>query len=108
MCKLSVKEVFEKRLQDALELIDSYEIEYEELGVFGSYARGSYKATSDIDICIIGKKPEPMISGILREDADLLGVDIVFMTKDYLNKQETLLARNIKSDYMWIKINDTK
>ena len=46
-----------------LSTIQSYNLDYEEIGIFGSYARGDYKSTSDIDFCIIVKeRPSHYIS----------------------------------------------
>ncbi|MBP0063052.1 nucleotidyltransferase domain-containing protein [Anaerobutyricum hallii] len=43
--------------------MQSYNLDYEEIGIFGSYARGDYKSTSDIDFCIIVKeRPSHYIS----------------------------------------------
>ena len=96
----SVKEWFRKQLQKAVDLIQDYEIEYEEIGVFGSYARNEYKATSDIDLCIITEqKPDRHISGSLREEAELLHVDIVFVTMDYFEHSTEPFAQQLRRDY---------
>ena len=49
----NIVEMMENRLAKCLNVIESYNLNYEEIGIFGSYARGSYKATSDIDFCVI-------------------------------------------------------
>lgn len=92
-------EAFFHRLEKLKELIVTSGIEYEEAGIFGSYARGEHGALSDIDICIIGERPPRMQTGILREEADALGADIVFATREYIESGCDLLSRNIKSDY---------
>ena len=62
-------------------MIKSYNITFIEIGVFGSYARNDFKASSDIDFCIITEsRPDRRTSGSLREDAELLGADIVYVT----------------------------
>lgn len=43
-----LKPYFDKRCEKCLEIIKSYGFKYEEVGVFGSYARGDYKGQSDI------------------------------------------------------------
>lgn len=52
----NVMEAMEERLEKCLSTIQSYNLDYEEIGIFGSYARGDYKSTSDIDFCIIVKE----------------------------------------------------
>lgn len=52
----NVMEAMEERLEKCLPTIQSYNLDYEEIGIFGSYARGDYKSTSDIDFCIIVKE----------------------------------------------------
>ncbi len=91
---------FSKRLEEALALIKNYDLHYEEIGLFGSYARNSYKSTSDIDICVItDKKPERRISGSLREEAELLHVDIVFVTREYFINSLEPFAKQLRADY---------
>ncbi|MFP3152860.1 nucleotidyltransferase domain-containing protein [Lachnospiraceae bacterium ZAX-1] len=64
---------------------------------FGSYARGDYKTTSDIDICIIAdKKPPSELAGDLRMRAEELGADIVFLTPAYFENSQDLFAKNIR------------
>lgn len=95
-----VEENFNDRLKEVLKLIEEYKIGYEEIGIFGSFARNTYKATSDIDLCIITQeRPNRRISGSLREDAELLRVDIVYVTKEYFKHSEEPFARQLRSDY---------
>ena len=102
-----LKQQFITREQKVLQLISEYESKYNMtwpiIGIFGSYARGEAKGTSDIDICIIANKPDAYISGPLREDADMLGADIVFLTKEQLLSGESLLIRNIRRDIKFIR-----
>lgn len=60
--------------------------------LFGSRARGDYKANSDIDIAIENVKEEDIYS--IRNDFDLLDIpytlDLVFIKKD--TKKELLVS----------------
>lgn len=96
----SVADSFAERLSKVLHLIKEYDIDYEEIGIFGSYARGDYKITSDIDFCIIANnRPNRVISGSLREDAELLGADIVYVTREYFDKDASVFAENLRKEY---------
>ena len=98
-----LQKAFDSRLQEALELIESYNIEYCELGVFGSYARGTFKGTSDIDICmIVNERPPRYISGELRELLETKGVDLVFVTPEYFRTSRDRFAVELRKD--WRKI----
>lgn len=44
-----LKPHFDARCLQCVECILNSDLEFSELGIFGSYARGDYKATSDID-----------------------------------------------------------
>lgn len=46
-----VKQNFKERYNKCLEAIKNSEINYESVGIFGSYAREEYTARSDIDFC---------------------------------------------------------
>lgn len=96
----SVKRSFENRIQKTLELIYQSGINFIEIGVFGSYARQDYKATSDIDFCVIVEKhPERSVSGNLRMDAKEIGADIVYATPAYFNNDTSHFAKNLRKDY---------
>ena len=96
----NVKHNFNARLNKVISLIKDYNIDYEEVGVFGSYARGDYKGISDIDFCIITfKTPDRRTSGSLRDDADSLGADIVYVTREYFNNDSSRFAINLRRDY---------
>lgn len=102
MCKVgpSVLKHFKQRESDILELIKQSGIEYREIGVFGSYARGDFKATSDIDFCIITEnRPSLAVSGGLRGDAEILGADIIYVTPKYFETDASPFAKNLRKDY---------
>lgn len=95
---------FQRRLEQVVALIDSYEIPYEEIGIFGSYARKEYKATSDIDVCILSDcRPNRRVSGELREEAELLQVDIIFVTPKFLEESQEPLAIQLRKDYRRVR-----
>lgn len=98
---------FVQRQNEVLHLISEYEnrynLEWNDIGVFGSFARREANATSDIDIVIIAEKPDRYISGNLREEADMLKADIVFMRKEDLLNSDSLFCRNIRRDIKFVK-----
>lgn len=49
----NVLEAFKLRENKVLELIKSYNIVFSEVDVFGSYARNDFKASGDINFCIV-------------------------------------------------------
>ena len=54
-----VENDFKDRLNKCVDIIKNSSIKYQSFGIFGSYARNDYKASSDIDFCIIvPEKPE--------------------------------------------------
>lgn len=96
----NVEENFHRRKQAVLELIEIYKIPFQEVGIFGSYARDDYKADSDIDFCIITEqRPDRAVSGSLREDAELMGADIIFVTPDYFQKDTSNFAMQLRRDF---------
>ena len=48
-----VKKSFEERKEKVSRLIKNSGINYNKFGIFGSYARNDYTASSDIDFCLI-------------------------------------------------------
>ena len=100
----SVADAFADRLNRVLDLIQNYHIDYEEIGISGSYARGDYKAASDIDVCIVAEgRPDRKTSGSMREDAELLGADIVYVTRSYLKEDPSIFAKNLRKDYRRVR-----
>lgn len=96
-----VKEKFQKRLRMFIELLKEYQIEYDEIGIFGSYARGNYKTTSDIDVAIItDNRPDMKTSGSFREEAELLGVDVVYMTRESFEYSNRAFNQRVRKEYV--------
>lgn len=96
----NVEENFAHRNKSVINLIKSYGIQFSEISIFGSYARDNYKSTSDIDFCIITENhPSRIVSGSLREDAELLGADIIFVTPKYFAHDTSEFAKQLRRDY---------
>ena len=92
---------FKEREEKVLALIKESGILYQMVGVFGSYARGEFKGGSDIDFCIVtNERPARSVSGSLREEADLLGADVIFVTEEYFQEDDTEFARNLRRDFI--------
>ena len=94
----NVAEEMTERLKNCLARIQKYNLD--EIGIFGSYARGEYKSTSDIDICIIIKnRPSHRISGNLRDDLEELRADLVWVTPESFKNSDTVFMSNLRRDY---------
>ena len=103
----NAKALFAERQDKILHLIETSGIEYEEIGIFGSYARGDCKTTSDIDFLVIVKEhPDRYLSGELRDNAAEWNADIVYMTRDYFNHDNRcLLYTSIIVDRTFLAAN---
>lgn len=100
----NAKALFAERQDKILHLIETSGIEYEEIGIFGSYARGDCKTTSDIDFLVIVKEhPDRYLSGELRDNAAEWNADIVYMTRDYFNHDNRLFTTRVRRDYKCLK-----
>ena len=70
------------------------------IGIFGSYSRNDYKATSDIDFVVITNDDIPRyLRGDLSCDADELNCDITFVTTDYFEYDTLIMATNLRNDF---------
>lgn len=98
-----VREHFENRLDNLIKKIDASGLVYEELGVFGSYARDDFKATSDIDVIVITDCKDVYLLSDLRTEAELVKADVVFATREVFETSNELLFKNIRRDYRRIK-----
>lgn len=95
-----IEKYFEEKKEKVIALIRNSGIDYYKFGIFGSYARGEYTASSDIDFClIVHEKPPRYLSGSLHEDADLLGADITIVTLDYFNHSDSNFAQQLRRDF---------
>lgn len=96
----AVTKDFKIREKLALALIKHSGIEFLECGIFGSYSRGDYNSTSDIDICmIVSEHPDRMLSGTLREKLEILKVELIYVRPDYFSNSQEPFAVNLRRDY---------
>lgn len=95
-----IENYFTEKKEKVADLIRNSGINYYKFGIFGSYARGEYTASSDIDFClIVHEKPSRYLSGSLHEDAELLGADITIVTLDYFNNSDSNFAQRLRRDF---------
>ncbi len=96
----TVKQNFTERKNACLQLFRAANIPDARIGVFGSFARGEYKATSDIDFCVItDHRPPRSVVGGLKEDFDMHGADIVFVDNDYFDNDPSDFAMQLRRDF---------
>lgn len=102
-----LRKQFMEKQDRVMKLIDSYadkyNLDWPDVCVFGSFARDEATGRSDLDIAIIAEKPDSIISGNLREEADILGADIVFITKENFLNGTGLLSRTMRRDSRFIR-----
>lgn len=100
-----VENDFKDRLNKCVDIIENSSIKYQSFGIFGSYARNDYKASSDIDFCIIvSEKPERWMMGALREELEMLHADVVFVTPQYFEHDNSKFTQQLRRDYKELKI----
>ena len=100
----ALKKSFEERMQKATALIKDSGISFSKFGVFGSYARGEYTTLSDIDFCIItDEKPMRSLIGSLREELDLIKVDITLVSSAYFKDDTSPFAQQLRRDFLEVK-----
>ncbi len=96
-----LKRHFDTRRDQALAIIQSYRIPFQEVGVFGSYARGDYTTKSDIDLCMIMEtRPDRYTSGSLRQDLEDIGVELVYVKPETFRTSEEPIYQNMRRDYV--------
>lgn len=96
----ALRDNFNERAEKVLQLIKDAGFSYNAIGVFGSYAREQYKTDSDIDFCVIvPSRPARNITGPLRDDADEFGAEIVFVTQNYFDSDNSHFASNLRRDF---------
>lgn len=97
---ISVKEQKEALIKLAVDMINKYIPHYDEMGLFGSVARGTYSASSDVDLYLVTDDPiDKYVKAELSSDLDEIGVDIVFLKKDdFIINIDHLLVKNVMRD----------
>ena len=95
-----VERKFDSKRDQMIQRIINSKINYVSVGLFGSYARGEFTSRSDIDFCIVTECTLTRLQkGTLREDAEDLGVDIIFIDKKDFECSETRFMQNLRKDY---------
>lgn len=89
--------------RDLIYLLNYTGINIEQIILFGSCARGTYKVTSDLDLLVItGESIERYIRGDiaseLDEEADGVRTDIVFYSRHIFDTSNSLLVQKIKQE----------
>ena len=106
-----VENDFKDRLNKCVDIIKNSSIKYQSFGIFGSYARNDYKASSDIDFCIIvpekpesppGRAPDDL-SGF-RVQPESADADVVFVTPQYFEHDNSKFTQQLRRDYKELKI----
>ena len=96
----SLKKMMQDRRDAFLQCVKESGVPYNQVGIFGSYARNEYKAGSDIDFCIVvDHELTKQQRGILRCDAEEHQCDVVFVSKESFEKEETPFMINLRRDY---------
>lgn len=95
--KEKLREKQEKKIEELLpELIATNPIE---IGIYGSYARETYKATSDVDMYVLYEKvPERIQKGELYELAYEMGIDLLIASEENFYKTDSVFCKNIMRD----------
>lgn len=101
--KVLIPDRFKSRLNAVVSDIVMDVPEAEEIVLFGSCARGTLNALSDIDLLVITKHEVARdVRGDIRSHADekVNGVraDVVFYTREQFETGTSLLVRNIKNE----------
>jgi len=84
-----------KNFFEIQELLKNHKKEFKEkyhiqdIGIFGSYAKGMQKKTSDIDIMVTFEKPVSLLHIISFENylSDMLGIKVDIVPKNNIRKE---------------------
>jgi predicted nucleotidyltransferase len=92
-----IKEILRKHKK---ELKERYKVK--SIAIFGSYARGEQKETSDIDILIDYYEPISLLKLIELENylSDLLGIKVDLITKNSIHNP--YVKKSIEEDLIYI------
>ena len=100
-----LKQSFDRRYAKAIQLISESGIPYSKVGIFGSYARGDFKADSDIDFCIVCEELPPRRDAAwLRCLLDEIDVDCTIMTRHRFEYEDSKFMRNLRKDLMEVAV----
>ena len=97
-----------KKIEDILETLRKHKEELKrkygvkEIGIFGSFARGEERESSDVDILVEFEKPVGLeFFELWDELEELLGMKVDLLTVKAV-KQKFLLWKSIESDLMYV------
>ena len=92
-----IKEILRKHKK---ELREKYKVK--SIAIFGSYARGEQKETSDIDILIDYYEPISLLKLIELENylSDLLGIKVDLITKNSIHNP--YVRKSIEEDLIYV------
>lgn len=92
-----IKEILQKHKD---EIRERYKVEI--IGIFGSYARGEQKETSDVDILVEPVEPVGLKFFELWDYIeDILGIKVDLLTL-YSLQQKSLLWESVKEDLIYV------
>jgi predicted nucleotidyltransferase len=95
-----VRNDFEERLLKGCEIIKDSGLKYERVGIFGSYARCEYKASSDIDFVVVtSRNPNRSTLATIKDKLDLIGCDITLLSTESFNDESNIFVKSVKRDY---------
>lgn len=104
--KEKLREKQEKKIKELLpELIATNPVE---IGIYGSYARDTCKATSDIDMYVLYLEvPKRIQKGELYELAYEKGIDLLIASEENFYETDSVFCKNIIRDrkILWRKEN---
>lgn len=97
-----------KKIEDILETLRKHKEELKrkygvkEIGIFGSFARGEERESSDVDILVEFEKPVGLeFFELWDELEELLGMKVDLLTVKAV-KQKFLLWKSIESDLVYV------
>ena len=102
---MTIKEYFDNKFEQALSIVRRYDLDFYKFGIFGSYSRGDYDASSDIDIVIIfNELPPRRITANLRCDLDDLNVDLAVLLKSSFDNPSSAFTKSVVRDFREINL----
>lgn len=86
-------------------LIRESSIKFIEYGYFGSVARGTYNATSDLDIAmIVSELPSRKEMADLRCNLEAIDCDLVILLNSSFSNPDTVFKSNVVRDYVKVGV----
>ncbi len=89
------KEFLQKQIIHLIEKVDT--LEY--IVLFGSYARGEERATSDMDVMVVTQtEMNRLLRGELCSQFDENNMDLIFYTLEQFKDSDCLLVQRVKKE----------